>query len=52
MRLFLFLPLLLGVYLPVLSDAYNNNDKSGVQIKTLLKSSKQRNGDSLKISKE
>ncbi len=47
MSLFLFLPLLFGLHSPVLSDKYHNNDKSGVQIKTLLKSTKQRDGDFL-----
>tara|TARA_B100001057_G_scaffold307211_1_gene307315 strand:+ start:4651 stop:5088 length:438 start_codon:yes stop_codon:yes gene_type:complete len=44
MRFFLLLPFLLGVYSPVFSDEYHDKESSGVQIKTLLKSSKQRNG--------
>lgn len=44
MRFFLFLPFLLGVFSPVFSDEYHDKESSGVQIETLLKSSKQRNG--------
>lgn len=44
MRFFLFLPFLLGVFSPVFSDENHDKESSGVQIETLLKSSKQRNG--------
>ena len=44
MRFFLLLPFLLGVFSPVFSDEYHDKESSGVQIETLLKSSKQRNG--------
>ena len=44
MRFLLLLPFLLGVFSPVFSDEYHDKKSSGVQIETLLKSSKQRNG--------
>ena len=44
MRFFLLLPFLLGVFSPVFSDENHDKESSGVQIETLLKSSKQRNG--------
>lgn len=46
---FIFLlPLLVGFYQPVFSDEYHDSNKYGrVQIKTLLKSENQRNGDLL-----
>tara|TARA_B100001248_G_scaffold258481_1_gene242684 strand:- start:7 stop:444 length:438 start_codon:yes stop_codon:yes gene_type:complete len=47
MKLLLLLPFLLGFYQPLLSEENHDNNKSGVVVNTLLKSTTQRNGDLL-----
>ena len=47
MKLLLLLPFFIGFYQPLFSDENHDNNKSGILINTLLKSSTQRNGDLL-----
>ena len=47
MKLLLLLPFLLGFYQPLLSEENHDNNKSGVLVNTLLKSTTQRNGELL-----